>query len=228
MKAVLLAGGRGVRFGDLTLNTPKPLISIAGKALIRHVLDVLPPQIDGCIVIIGHLGGKIVQEIGEEYRNLPIQYIEQKMTGTGGALLSAQKSLQNEKQFLVVGSDDIFGPKELPKLICDSASYGITYGVPNSKSSMGVIFDENEMFVGFRAGYKQGEARHFGVGAYILPGTFFSVALHKLPNGEYSIPHSLPGMPFPVRVRHIHRWLPVNNQKELEYAEQHIGVQGDF
>lgn len=224
MKAVLLAGGRGSRFGGLTLNTPKPLIRIRGKALIRHVLDVLPPQIDGCVVVTGYLGEKISQEIGQVYRDLPIQYIEQVMLGTGGALLSAQKVLVDEEQFLIVGTDDIFGAEELGKLICGLASYGITYGVPNSKSTTGVVFDDDGMLVGFQTGYKLDEARHFGVGAYVLPRAVFSVALHKLPNGEYSIPHSLPGMPFPVHVRHVRHWLPVNDQKELEYAEQHFGL----
>jgi MurNAc alpha-1-phosphate uridylyltransferase len=39
MKAVILAGGRGSRFGDLTLQIPKPLITVAGKPLIEHILN---------------------------------------------------------------------------------------------------------------------------------------------------------------------------------------------
>ena len=222
MRALILAGGRGKRFGNLTLKLPKPLIRVGGKPLIKYTLDVLPPQIDSCVIVLGYLGEKITQELGNAYGRLKIEYVQQKMTGTGGALLSARTPLIGEKQFLVVGSNDIFGPNELQKLIGDSASYGIHYGVPSSASSSGVLFDQNEMLVGFRVDCGTGGARYFGVGAYVFSSAVFDASMHMLPNGERSLPHSLPRMPFPVRVRRIDNWPPVNNQKELERAENHV------
>ncbi len=222
MKAVILAGGHGKRVGNITLESPKPLIKVAGKPLIQYVLDVLPSEIDHCIIVLGHLGEKIKQELGDVYGKLSIQYVQQKKIGTGGALLSARHILAEEERFFVIGSDDIFGPNELQKLICNSASYGVHYGIPSKISSRGVLFDENDMLIGFKTDYKSNDARYFGVGAYVLPATALDTKMHMLPNNEYSIPHSLPKMPFPVRVRIIHRWFPVNNQEELERVEKKI------
>ena len=40
MKVVLLAGGRGSRFGEITKNTPKPLLTIGGKPILWHVMKI--------------------------------------------------------------------------------------------------------------------------------------------------------------------------------------------
>ena len=39
MKAVILCGGLGTRLGSLTKDTPKPLLEVAGKPFIAHVLN---------------------------------------------------------------------------------------------------------------------------------------------------------------------------------------------
>lgn len=41
LDAILMAGGRGERLRPLTLNTPKPLLPVAGKPIIDHNIDAL-------------------------------------------------------------------------------------------------------------------------------------------------------------------------------------------
>ena len=41
MKAVILAGGKGTRLGDLTQEIPKPMIPIGDKPLLHHQVDLL-------------------------------------------------------------------------------------------------------------------------------------------------------------------------------------------
>mgnify|MGYP001341747654 FL=1 len=36
---LIMAGGFGTRFGDLTKSTPKPLLKIRGKPIIEHIID---------------------------------------------------------------------------------------------------------------------------------------------------------------------------------------------
>src|SRR5579859_5782552 len=43
MKVIILAAGYATRLYPLTLNQPKPLLSVAGKPMIEHVLDNLAP-----------------------------------------------------------------------------------------------------------------------------------------------------------------------------------------
>lgn len=54
MKAIVLAAGYATRLQPLTLTTPKPLLPVAGRPMLEHVLDALRPirQIDRtCIVV---------------------------------------------------------------------------------------------------------------------------------------------------------------------------------
>ena len=43
MKALILAGGYATRLYPLTLNQPKPLLKVAGKPMIEHILEKLRP-----------------------------------------------------------------------------------------------------------------------------------------------------------------------------------------
>ena len=38
-QAFILAGGRGERLGELTANTPKPMIDINGKPILEHLIN---------------------------------------------------------------------------------------------------------------------------------------------------------------------------------------------
>ncbi|MHA1547758.1 MAG: sugar phosphate nucleotidyltransferase [Alphaproteobacteria bacterium] len=44
MKVLILAGGRGRRFGAMTDSIPKPLVPIAGTPMIRRVMDIYAEQ----------------------------------------------------------------------------------------------------------------------------------------------------------------------------------------
>src|SRR5918998_6814077 len=53
MKLIVLAAGYATRLYPLTLNQPKPLLNVAGKPMIEHVLDNLAPvtEIDHAYVV---------------------------------------------------------------------------------------------------------------------------------------------------------------------------------
>jgi NDP-sugar pyrophosphorylase family protein len=223
LKAVILAGGRGSRFGEATLHTPKPLITVAGKPLIRHVLDALPVEITECIIVIGYLGASIQNALGEAYESIQLQYVYQNEIGTGGALLSAGPLLSLTDRFLVIGSDDIFGPGELSKLLRVKSRHvwGLYHGIPEKQSAWNIVFDENHILRGHATTARPFEPRYIGTGAYALSHEFLSAISVRLPNGEFSIPHSLMRS-VEVGVVMIDKWLQVNDPAQKKVAEQVI------
>lgn len=220
MKAVILAAGKGTRFGPLTARTPKPLICVKGKTLIRHVLDALPEQISECVIVVGHLGEQIKNALGAFYRGFSLRYVEQEKTGTGGALLAAKPYLESEEKFLVVGSDDLFGARELAKLTAGRYfTIGISAEPIEVLGAIGITLDPLGFFHGYHRAY-HGERRYRGVGAYVLPRDYFWYNHVQLPNGELSLPHSLEQMPFSLKAVTVEEWLPVNDPVQKERAEQ--------
>jgi Nucleoside-diphosphate-sugar pyrophosphorylase involved in lipopolysaccharide biosynthesis/translation initiation factor 2B, gamma/epsilon subunits (eIF-2Bgamma/eIF-2Bepsilon) len=53
MKVIILAAGYATRLYPLTLNQPKPLLNVAGKPMVDHVIDNLTtiPDIDVVYVV---------------------------------------------------------------------------------------------------------------------------------------------------------------------------------
>ena len=65
-RAMVLAAGRGTRLAPLTDTLPKPLMPVAGRPLLAHILDFLRAGgIDDVVVNLHHLGHLIEREIGD-------------------------------------------------------------------------------------------------------------------------------------------------------------------
>lgn len=111
MKAMILAAGRGERMRPLTDTTPKPLLKLAGKALIEYSLENLAKAGFNEIVInLAYLGQQIKDFCGNGQRwQMVIQYSDEGDTAleTAGGIAKALPLLGNEA-FLVVNADIIF------------------------------------------------------------------------------------------------------------------------
>ena len=40
MKVIILAGGFGTRLGEVTEKIPKPMVTLSGKPIIWHIMDL--------------------------------------------------------------------------------------------------------------------------------------------------------------------------------------------
>ena len=105
MKAMLLAAGRGRRLRPLTDNTPKALLTVAGKPLIEHHLTRLRAAgVNDVVINVAHLGDMIRARIGDGARyGLRVHYSDESdgVLETGGAIVKALP-------LLVDGADDVF------------------------------------------------------------------------------------------------------------------------
>ena len=70
MKILILAAGYAVRLQPLTLNKPKPLLEVAGKPMIEHVLDNIAPipGIDRVYVVTNNKFAGQFQAWADHYR----------------------------------------------------------------------------------------------------------------------------------------------------------------
>lgn len=109
MKAMILAAGRGERMKELTQDTPKPLIKIAGRFLIEYAIQNLKNAGFHEIVInVSYQKEKIKNTLkdGRDY-GVHIAYSEEEeRLETGGGIVNALPLLGN-KPFLVMSADII-------------------------------------------------------------------------------------------------------------------------
>ena len=105
----ILCGGTGSRLGELTRETPKSLISVAGEPFLAHQLRLLRRTgFRDVILLIGHLGEQIRDFAGSgDHFGLNIIYAEDGAVrrGTGGAVRHALPVLGEE--FFVLYGDTL-------------------------------------------------------------------------------------------------------------------------
>ncbi|KXS33095.1 MAG: Nucleotidyl transferase [Candidatus Gallionella acididurans] len=107
VKAMLLAAGRGERMRPLTDHTPKPLLDVAGKALIVwHIENLVRAGIRDLVINHAHLGAQIETALGDGSRfGAHIRYSsEGKALETAGGIAYALPLLGDEP-FAVINSD---------------------------------------------------------------------------------------------------------------------------
>jgi NDP-sugar pyrophosphorylase family protein len=122
---MVLAAGRGTRLAPLTNTTPKPLVPVAGRPLLEHILDFLRAGgIRDVVVNLHHLGHLVERHLGDGTRfGLRIRYSwEDPILDTGGGIKRAESLLAGEP-FVVVNGDSLL---ELP--LRDVVAHHVAHG----------------------------------------------------------------------------------------------------
>jgi MurNAc alpha-1-phosphate uridylyltransferase len=107
--AMVLAAGLGLRMRPLTDKLPKPLVQVAGKALIDHVLDRLSDAgIERAVVNIHHRAEQIERHLATRTRPQIVLSDERGLLlGTGGGINKALPQL-GAAPFFLINSDTIW------------------------------------------------------------------------------------------------------------------------
>jgi MurNAc alpha-1-phosphate uridylyltransferase len=102
-KAMILAAGLGVRMRPLTDHLPKPLVRVAGRTLLDHVLDKLGAAgVDEAIVNVHYLPDQIIDHVAPRSRPRVIISDERdQVLGTGGGVVKALPLLGRDPFFHV-------------------------------------------------------------------------------------------------------------------------------
>ncbi len=106
MKAVVMAGGDGARLRPLTIGRPKPMVPLANKPVMKHILDLLQRHgITDVIVTLRYLATIIQDFFGDgNHFGMNITYVVEDMPlGTAGSVKHAADLLDDT--FLVISGD---------------------------------------------------------------------------------------------------------------------------
>ena len=102
-QAVIFCGGLGVRLGNITKNLPKPMIDVAGKPFLEHLIIQLKKNgIKKIILLVGYKNEKIKSYFGNGKNfNINIQYSFMPYNFKTGSRLYKVKNKLNDKFILL-------------------------------------------------------------------------------------------------------------------------------
>lgn len=113
MKIIIPMAGRGTRLRPHTLTTPKPLIPIAGKAIVHRLVEDLAKlcsdKIEEIGFIIGDFGDEVKKELCQIAQEIGAKckiYQQEEALGTAHAILCAKESLDGN--VIVAFADTLF------------------------------------------------------------------------------------------------------------------------
>lgn len=96
MKIVVPMAGFGTRLRPHTWSKPKPLVAVAGKPVLGHILDLFAqlPSADEVVFIVGYRGDQVQEYVGRAYPHLKARYVEQtELLGQSHAIWLAREWL---------------------------------------------------------------------------------------------------------------------------------------
>ncbi len=103
MKVIIPAAGVGTRLRPFTFTIPKVLIYVAGKPIIGHIIQSIPPGLGELIIILGYMGNK-VKEYVDRQQGFPKNYIlQEEKLGLGHAVWLALREANEEEVLILLG-----------------------------------------------------------------------------------------------------------------------------
>ena len=220
---VIMVGGKGSRLHPQTENCPKPLLPIAGKPILEHIIE--RAKVEGFshfVLAIYHLGHMIEEYFGNgDALGVKIDYLrEEYPLGTAGAL-----SLLNplpESAFVVTNGDvitDIRYGELLDFHIQHGATATMAVRVHEWQNPFGVVQTQGIEIIGYEE--KPVSRSHINAGVYVIEPSAIRHLVKSVPCDMPALFELLQKEQDKVVAYPIHeRWLDVGRPDELQKATE--------
>jgi NDP-sugar pyrophosphorylase family protein len=224
-KAVVLAGGRGLRLSPFTNNLPKALIRIRSKPLLEWIVQWLARnEVRDLVLGVAYEKEKIMDHFGDgSSLGVRIRYSTHSVEGgTAEGFRTAIDRYVDDETFLAMNGDELtnLDVRKLHELHARSGALA-TVAVAQLKSPFGVArLNSDDRVVGFEEKVKIPDT-YVSIGIYV----FQRDILELIPTSgdiERTTFPALARMNKLQAYRHDGYWATVNNLKELQEAEENI------
>ena len=181
MKAIILAAGYGTRLYPLTKNKAKPLIEVAGKSMINHIMEKIKEveEVDKVIVITNNKFYNQFVEWANNYNsNIPIKILNDgtlsndDRLGAIGDINFAVNKENIDDDLLIINGDNIFqfSLKEMCETFKQKNQYVISlYDVKTTEEAkkFGIVdLDETSKVIEFKEKPEQPKSTLASIGIY--------------------------------------------------------------
>jgi NDP-sugar pyrophosphorylase family protein len=235
LKAVILAAGKGTRMKQLTAELPKPMLKVAGKPVLEHIIRGLAGAgIREFCIITGYHADVVEDYFGDGGGfGVRIRYERQAVQDGTGKAPELARAFVGSSDFVLMYGDILVEPtnyRGMTQAFYDSMAAGLITVVKNEDVSQGAAVSFDDAFFMKDLVEKPPQASAVGswynAGMYIFSPVIFdyTTRLEKSPRGEYELPDALRAM-----VARGHRikgfvlsgyWMDVRDPAMLERAQQ--------
>lgn len=204
-QALILAAGRGTRMRGLTEDLPKPMLEVAGRPLLEHVVATLREAgIRRCAIVTGYRAERIEGHFGDGSRlGVRIEYRRQEeRDGTARALLLGRGAM-GDRPFLLAWGDIVAHPRNYPALLAAFARLGpegvlAVQWVEDPCRGAAVYVDAEQRIERIVEKPPPGTANthwiNAGIGAFTAELFAYAESVRPSPRGEYELPDAISGM----------------------------------
>ncbi|MBI4022271.1 MAG: NTP transferase domain-containing protein [Candidatus Andersenbacteria bacterium] len=229
MQAVVLVAGKGTRMAKYYAG-PKQLLPVAGKPVVEHSLDLLPPEIGELVFVVGGPHEAVLREHFRRgsYGSRKITFVvQEQQLGLAHAFRVARSMVRG--RWLGMVGDDIFGPRGLQELVKHELS--VLAARVRNPEKFGVLVRDSEGYLQ-RSIEKPKEyiSDLVWTGAMVMDECFFEAEVKPSARGEYETPDvwmKLIEQGARIKVIEADFWLPINDKAQLEEAERLLGERSE-
>jgi len=108
VKALILAGGRGKRLGDITNSVNKCMLPFEGKPVLEYNMERAADlgDVDEIVIVVGHRAEDVINRYGIAYKGKKITYvIQSEPKGLVHAIDCAKDTVGKDDFFLLLGDE---------------------------------------------------------------------------------------------------------------------------
>jgi len=243
VKLIVLAAGYATRLYPLTLNQPKPLLEVAGKPMMEHVLDNLMPidEIDEIFIVtnakfVGHFE-RWAEQYTTGHKVRPIKIINDGSTddsnklGAIGDMNLVIEQAKIDHEIVVVGGDNPFSENlEAFGDYCRAHQAPVTgvYDVGDLneiKKYNSIEIDDNDRITYFEEKPAQPKSTLTGIALYYYPKPVLPLIKQYISEGNNpDQPGRLVQWLYPRTAFYVWRvpglWFDVGSKETLEEANR--------
>lgn len=224
MQCVILAAGKGTRLRPLTDNVPKPLVKVAGRTLLDHIVESLPTAVDELIIVTGYLGDKIKEHCGDNYHGRKVTYVHQEeQKGTGHALWLCKEYIKG--RFLFMFADDIHGTNDIARATSFTRSM-LTLTTTTPERFGIVVRHPDGTLAEMIEKPEHPPSNLASTGVMVLDENIFKFELKTQMNGEFYLTDVIAeyAREYPIAVVEQTLWIPIGYPEDVVKAEKLLSI----